>query len=245
MNRLNMQIFPTFVAFGTLGNKMKELNKRLVRDIWVDIKNNPSPPQTSGHGDMATTSNLEDKYDSFRELGEYISEWVKPSIKQAGFYIKNATCGKLQAKVIRDPAGYHMPHSHDGSSYWTGVYYPSSGIKDGKWLEDDLDLDANLPIIESLSLPRPGSIVLLDPIECIKVSSLREAAFNMEFKNNMHDGTQKRLVDRYPNHGHPICMLPRQSAIVMFPTFLPHMVTPHRDPDLERHAIPFHIKLDY
>ena len=240
-----MQIFPTFVAFGTLGNKTKNLNKRLVNDIWVDIENNPSPPQTSGHGDRATTSYLEDKYDSFRELADYLSEWVQPSIKEAGFHIKSASCSRLQAKVIKDPAGYHMPHSHDGSSYWTGVYYPSSGIRNGEWLEDDLDLDSTLPIIESVSLPRPGSIVLLDPIECIKVSSLREAAFNMKVGDDMLSGTQKRLVDRYPNHGHPIAMLPRQSAVVMFPTFLPHMVTPHRDPNLERHAIPFHVKIEY
>lgn len=240
-----MQIFPTFVAFGSLGNKMKNLNKRLVKDIWIDIENNPTPPQTSGHGDLATSTGLENKYESFNELKQHISDWVEPSIREAGFYFQSAECGSLQAKVIRDPAGYHMPHSHDGTHYWTGVYYPSSGILNNEWIDEDEDLDATPPLIESVSLPRPGSIVLLDPIECVKVSSLREAAFNMEFNADMHTGKQKKLVDRYPNHGHPIAMLPKQSAIVMFPTFLPHMVTPHRNPALERHAIPFHIKITY
>lgn len=241
MNRLNLQIFPTFVSFGTLGNKTKELNKQLVSDIWKDINSNPLPPQTSGHGDMATSTSLENKYDSFKSLAEHIAHWAEPAIKEAGFYFEEVRCKGLQAKVIKDPAGYHMPHSHDGSNYWTGVYYPSSGILNGEWLEDDIDLDNTMPLVESLSLPKPGSIVLLDPIECVKVSSLREAAFNMSFGPNQN----KKLVDRYPNHGHPIAMVPRQSGIVMFPTFLPHMVTPHRNNNLERHAIPFHIEIKY
>lgn len=237
MRNIDLQVFPTVLSFGMLGNKTKELNRKLVQDIWYDIENSPRPANRSGVNDISTSHGLERKYDSFRELSLLIQEWAKPSIAKAGFRIQDVIVDSLVGKVYKDPTAYSMPHSHSTRTYWTGVYYPTFGIINGQWQNEDADLDQELPQIESLSNPRPGSIVFLDPIECIKTSSLGDAAYA-----NLNGRT---LVDRYPNHGHPICMVPSESAITLFPTFLPHMVTPHRNPDLERYAIPFYVDMKY
>lgn len=238
MRNIDLQIFPTAVSFGMLGNKTKELNRQLVKDIWYDIENVPAPKNRAGVNDISTSHCLERKYESFQRLCSLIEEWAVPSIKKAGFHIKGVKLHTLCGKVYKDPVAYSMPHSHSAHMYWTGVYYPTYGIIDGKWENEDFDLDSVIPMIESLSNPRPGSIVLLDPIECIKVSSLGPAAYSSTSDN-------KNMVDRYPNHGHPICMLPSESAIVLMPTFLPHMVTPHGNPHLERYAIPYYLDMIY
>jgi hypothetical protein len=237
MKNIDLQIFPTPVSFGMLGNKTKELNKKLVEDIWFDIENSPPARKRAGVNDISTSSSMERRYHSFLELSKIIEEWAKPSIAKAGFHVKDVKVYNLCGKVYQDPTSYSMPHSHSAQSYWTGVYYPTYGIIDKKWQNEDADLDAILPMVESLSNPKPGSIVLLDPVECIKVSSLGEAAFK--------DINGRNVVDRYPNHGHPICMVPQESAIVLMPTFLPHMVTPHRNPKLERYAIPYTLDMIY
>jgi len=237
MKNIDLQIFPTPVSFGMLGNKTKELNRQLVKDIWHNIENSPAPPNRAGVNDIGTSPNLEKHYESFQILSKHIEEWIKPSIAKAGFRIKDVKVHTLCGKVYKDPTAYSMPHSHSAQQYWTGVYYPTYGIIDGEWQHADKDLDAELPLVESLSNPRPGSIVLLDPIECIKVSSLGPAAYS--------DFNGKSVVDRYPNHGHPICMTPSESAILLIPTFLPHMVTPHRNPNLERYAIPYYVDMIY
>lgn len=238
MKNIDLQIFPTVASFGMLGNKTKELNRQLVADIWTDIQNNPAPKNRSGVGDISTTHNLERKYESFQQLTEMIEEWAKPSVAKAGFHIKDVKVHTLCGKVYKDPVSYSMPHSHSAQTYWTGVYYPTYGIINNEWQNPDMDLDSALPTVESLSNPKPGSIVLLDPIECIKVSALGPAAYSTTADN-------RNMVDRYPNHGHPICMVPSESAIVLMPTFLPHMVTPHGNSKLERYAIPYYLDMIY
>jgi hypothetical protein len=237
MRNIDLQVFPTVLSFGMLGNKTKNLNRRLVQDIWHDIENTTRPANRSGVNDISTSHMLERKYDSFKELAGLIREWAKPSIAKAGFHVDDISVDAFCGKVYKDPTAYSMPHSHSTQTYWTGVYYPTYGIINGEWQKEDADLDQEVPNVESLSNPHPGSIVFLDPIECIKVSSLGEAAYGSSNGRN--------LVDRYPNHGHPICLVPSESAITLFPTFLPHMVTPHCDRALERYAIPFYINMKY
>lgn len=64
------------------------------------------------------------------------------------------------------------------------------------------------PAIQSSSHPPAGSLVLLDPLEFVK------------------SGVADESTDRYPYWGNPICITPKAGTMVLFPVYLPHMVTP-------------------
>lgn len=238
MKNLDLQIFPIPITFGTLGNQTRELNKQLVSDMWKEYNNKPKLQGRSGSAVISAGSNgMENRYDSFKQLATLLEEWVYPSIQKHGMSISSTKIVDMSAKIINDPVGFHMPHSHTCNYFWTGVYYPTTGIRNGEWLSQNEDLD-NMPVIESTTVPKPGNIVFLDPIENIKTTLLADGAYNSK-----PDGSS--YVNRYPLHGLPISMTPRESACALFPAYLSHMTAPTRENNFERYTIPFHVEIKY
>ena len=74
---------------------------------------------------------------------------------------------------------------------------------------------------ESSSSPKSGSLVLLDPLEFVK------------------SGVADEQTDRYPHWGNPICIAPKAGTLVLFPVYLPHMVTPADGP---RKSVAFYLR---
>jgi hypothetical protein len=187
--------FPVPLFIMNLAEVMGTLNDDLVRDI----ENDPSVQQRTGVGVTQTEAGLEQRHHSFGQLKDVISD---ASTQLLG---REVHAEHFWANSTED--GFHMPHAHRIGNYmWNGVYFPYG---DTDW------------IYESSSTPRPGSLVLLDPLEFVKA------------------GVADEHTDRYPYWGNPICVAPKAGTLALFPVYLPHMVTPADGP---RRSIAFYLR---
>lgn len=223
---LNIDAFPMPVTVATFGEASRPLNKRLLADtersmVEMEIE------QRTGIGINQTISGLEDHYDSYRELADIITEFSKPIIYDTGTKNNpnNIRSEFFWANRNTSATAFHMPHSHQLDGYmWTGVYFPTSGIENGIHLSESENLD-QLVQVTSDTQPYPGALTLLDPIQFVK------------------QGTATKLTDRYPYWGNPLNIRPKEGTIVMFPTYLPHLVTPTEKEGFYRVSIAFYVKV--
>ena len=219
-----MDLFPIPVSVGTLGEQSRGLNERLIEDTWRAMEEMPIEERT-GIGIRQTMSYMEKNYQSFKDLATIITEYSKPFIKATGTHNTDINAEWFWVNVNQNPSAFHMPHGHQLDGYmWTGVYFPTSGILNGKNIEDDEDLDV-MTNIESRSQPHPGDLTFLDPLQCTKT------------------GAATKRTDRYPYWGNPMCITPKAGTIVMFPTYLGHLVTPTEKENLTRISIAFYVRV--
>ena len=214
--------FPIAIMHHLFGCSFNDLNKRLINDIDSEIASKQTIERTGGKEIIQTAAFLETKYQSFKELSNNICLIVQPFFKQIGVMETNITVIDFWANVNESVAGFHMPHSHTGKSIYTGVYFPTTGFIDKVEIEEKF----NQPIIKSESNPPPSSLVLLDPLEFVKTTTI----------------TNKVL--RYPYFGNPICFQPQKSLMVMFPNYLPHMTIPNKNNNLKRISIGFNVGIN-
>ena len=191
-----LDAFPVPLFITNINVLMEGHNKELVKDI----DNDPSVQQRTGVGVTQTKAGLEEYHYSFMRLKDIISNVSSQLLGReaiAEHFWANST-----------ETGFHMPHAHRIGDYmWNGVYFPYG---EADWT------------YESSSTPRPGSLVLLDPLEFVK------------------SGVADEKTDRYPYWGNPICVAPKAGTLVLFPVYLPHMVTPA---DGRRCSIAFYLRL--
>ena len=179
---IRLDAFPVPLFIINIAEDMVDLNQELVSVIDED----PSAQQRTGIGVTQTKAGLEQHHHSFMKLNDVISD---ASTQLLGRKVK---AEHFWANSTED--GFHMPHSHRIGDYmWNGVYFPYG---EADWT------------YESSSTPRPGSLVLLDPLEFVK------------------SGVADEQTDRYPYWGNPICVAPKAGTLALFPVYLPHMVTP-------------------
>ena len=224
MKSYTMSAFAIPINYGSLGEGMREINKSLTEDIlhYMNIKD--TQPR-SGVGVKQTHLGLEHSYTSFEMLGTIISDYLAHYVKWAGVHTENIKVKEFWGNVNTDASAFHMPHSHGlRTAMFTGVYFPSSGIHNGIHLSESQNLDDD-PEIISRTQPNPGDLVLLDPLEFVKTS--------------MVTGT----TDKYPFFGNPICVPPRESTLIVFPSYLSHMVTPTKKENFTRISIAFNVEV--
>jgi hypothetical protein len=217
------ELFPSPFAFANFGESAKGLNKKLVDDINNEMANYQPQTQTrtfainecgwqSGH--------LETKYESFKEIGDAIQQCVPPMLIHSGAekdYAAKLKVEGIWANVIFAAGGFSQPHVHgNGDTLWTGVYYPA-----GAETENLDNFDSNKHIIGETTRGS-GNLVLKDP-----------------------SFIQKRLI-RFPwrtkkYYGASVSVIPRESLLVMFPTWIEHYVQPVTD-NTKRYSISFSIK---
>ena len=220
----NLSLFPIPVSVGTFGEASRELNAQLVEDSLHALKNTPTEERSGIHIDQ-TISDLETQYDSFAKLQALVTDYARGVVPWAGTHNSDICAEFFWCNLNERRDAFHMPHSHQMDGYlWTGVYFPSSGILDGKHLSKDQDLD-ELVDIESRTQPYPGSLVLEDPLHYLK------------------QGVATKKTDRYPFWGNPIGIVPKEGTIVMFPTYLPHLVTPTEKDNFTRLSIAFYVRV--
>jgi hypothetical protein len=217
-----MAAFPNPIAYMSLGENSRDLNKQLVRDLLLCANVNKTQLR-SGVGIDQTIADLQTRYDSFNSLKTIIDN-IMVNV-QSYFGIQGVPNSRTYwGNINNDGYAYHMPHSHNAKDILAGVYFPTSGIG-----SDDVDVPIDVEVeIRSSSRPDPGDLVFLDPIAFAKTPVI-----------------QKDNVQRYPFFGNPICVSPREGTLVLFPCWLPHMVTPTRKENFTRMSIAFGVDFTY
>lgn len=223
VNQYNMDIFAVPISVTNFGEESRDLNKQLLYDC-ERIYEDEQTEQRTGIGVHQSKTGLETKYDSFQRLQKIISSASKDTVQRGGTQSSNVQATGFWININTDPCAYNMPHSHSFSYMWTGVYFPTSGFDNNHEISSDQDLDEFTEILSS-SKPNPGSLVLLDPNEHTK------------------SGIADRNTSRYPYWGNPICITPREGTLVIFPSYLPHMVTPTCKDHFKRISIAFMVEI--
>jgi hypothetical protein len=225
---INLDLFPTPFSIVNFGEESRELNKKILDIIFEEKQRNKSQLRT-GVGVWQSVPNLETKHSLFEELKIMFFDRAKPILKKAGFtgelnsYLE---CSDFWANYNDSPYAYHTPHIHGtGRAIFSGVYYPSSGILNGKHISAKENLNTD-PIIKSSGNPSPGNIVFLDPAAAIK--------------GQVYPGEK---LNRYPYYGLEICIEPREGLLVLFPQWLQHLVTPTEKEGFIRTSLAFNINM--
>lgn len=221
---INLDAFPIPISIGSLGEASRELNKSLCEDSDKAF-NEVEIEERTGIGIRQTISGLESKYKSFDRLSRIITEYAKDTVFKTGTKNTDIRSEYFWVNENTNRSAFHMPHSHQLDGYmWTGVYFPSSGWKNGKAISDNQNLD-EMTTISSKTQPGPGDLTLLDPLQFVKT------------------GVATKRTDRYPYWGNPICITPKEGTLVLFPTYLPHLVTPTDEDDFKRLSIAFYVRV--
>lgn len=219
-----LDLFPIPIAVGTFGEGSRDLNERLRNDAFKAMDEMPIEPRT-GIGVRQTMSYMEQNYDSYKELAGLVTEFAKPFIRSTGTHNTDINAEWFWVNINEKPDAFHMPHAHQLDGYmWTGVYFPTSGILNGVHLSETQNLNEPVRIM-SRTQPDPGDLTFMDPMQFTKT------------------GVATKKTDRYPYWGNPICITPREGTIVMFPTYLGHLVTPTEKYDFTRISIAFYVRV--
>lgn len=230
-----LSLFPSPLGVVNLGENMRALNKQIIKDIDNEMLMSPvlggqdanrqkrTFSGTEGTWQSSTHPGMETKYQSFDMLKDIIWQVASPVMINVGYkeqYIKdNLEIRNLWANVIWKRGGWSQPHTHGtGNTIFTGVYYPISPNSETLNL-DDFPFEKHV-INKSQTAP-DGSLVIRDPAKSVKII--------------------KGEVSGYPYYGSNIAVIPRESLLLFFPTWLEHYVTPLIDEKFKRYSISFGI----
>lgn len=221
--------FPLPITFANVGSSSREFNHLLIEDLYKEIEDEGSVTRT-GIGVHQTLAGMEERSENFRRLGDYLKPIMMNHVNHSGYQnvVDFHVMGMWGNINEKSPYAYHIPHTHGVHNDFTVVYFPSSGIINGKELSDDEDLD-QMPDPAATQQPPPGSLVIMDPSGFVKQSMIGSSPF----------------IQRHPFHGQPICVQPRAGFMVILPSYVPHMVTPTENPELTRISISFAAKAIY
>ena len=223
-NIANLDVFPIPMSVGTLGEESRELNAKLCEDSFKAFDEVEVEERTGIHIQQ-TVSGLERHYASYEILGRMLTEYSKNTIFATGTHNTDIRAEFFWANKNTNKSAFHMPHSHQLDGYtWTGVYFPTSGWRDGVAISKSQNLDEMVDIT-SRTQPEPGSLTILDPLQFVKT------------------GVASKKTDRYPYWGNPITIKPKEGTVVLFPTYLPHLVTPTEEDNFTRLSIAFYVRV--
>ena len=218
-------IFPSPLGYVNFGESNRELNKQLIEDIETRRSKYGSEERTFRGNDSSWQSvgELEKTYSSFEKLRRQIDQASKPILKHSGCReetLPNLKACNLWSNVIFDVGGFSFPHVHPTHmSIWTGVYYPHGAEYEdlNKFVEED--------IIQLNMQKNDGALILFDP-----------------------SGDQKQLIsgalDDNEYYGGEVSISPRESLLLLFPSWMPHMVMPLTT-KTKRYSISFTVIKNY
>lgn len=216
--------FPSPMAYMTLGEESRLLNAAIMNDV-NDILNEQQTKNRSGYGVSQSRLGLEKRFTPIQEL-KYIVDNIFNNGASNFFGIEsdqNVNSCKFWLNHNTSSSAFHMPHTHNLSDLISGVYFPSSGIQDGIELSDNQNLDEEVLI--KTGRTDDGDIVFTDVITA---------------RGSMI-GSSK--VVRYPFYGSPICVTPRAGTLLLFASWMPHMVAPTRKENFTRTSIAFAVNV--
>lgn len=221
--------FPTPVSFANFGNNVIDLNKQLVSDAF-DYQSKNEGRKRTAIGGFQSFNNMENLYESYKTLAGYIEKSIFSILPKLGFavvddYTKYFNVNSLWVNILEKNGAFHMPHTHGaGETLFTGVYYPTSGLRPDTmkdyFIDEDLSVDMEW---RASGRPEPGDLIIFDPAQDIK-------------RQVYHPSIEQK---RYPYYGSEICITPKQSNLVVFPNYLSHMVAPITRDNFVRMSISF------
>ena len=219
-------LFPSPFGYVNFGESNRELNKQLIEDIETRRSKYGSEERTfrGNNSSWQSVGELEKTYSSFEKLRKQIDKASKPILKHSGCkpeILPHLRACNLWGNVIFDVGGFSFPHIHPTNmSMWTGVYYPQ-GVEDIA----DLNQFVEEEVIQLHRQKGEGALILFDPSR-----------------------DQKQLIsggfDDKEYYGGEITIFPRESLLLLFPTWMPHMVTPLTT-KTKRYSISFSIVKTY
>lgn len=207
--------FPVPVHIVNFGQDAEEMNSALIRDIEKEREETPTQTRSAIKG-WQSNGLMEEKYESFNELRYFINQVFLNTLPKIGYekidLESQFVCKEFWANVLVDAGAFHVPHIHGtGETLFAGVYYPM----------DYLHGEEEGPDIRASSVPQSGDLVLFDPASTEKRSVI------------------PGNVDRYPYYGSEICIRPRKGNLIIFPSYLSHMVAPLWRTGITRMSISF------
>tara|TARA_R110001592_G_scaffold354928_1_gene654986 strand:- start:702 stop:1535 length:834 start_codon:yes stop_codon:yes gene_type:complete len=223
-------LWPTPFGWSNLGEKYRDLNKRLIADIETERNSDEGKRGTFTTGannnlGWQSKNTMEHKYKSFAELVKVIHSVATPLMHKSGLPTElSAHVENLWANVILGKGGYAFPHTHgQGDTLWTGVYYPK-GLENVENLDEMGGFeDGHGGTFSYGNNGVGGSLVIRD------------------------QNHSKELVKAPPPYNRTgkvydrnFSVKPRESLLVLFPAWVEHMVIP-TDNDEKRYSISFGI----
>jgi hypothetical protein len=204
MDLKSIALFPIPVSYVNFGEKNHNLNISLVQDIFNESIIDMGGEDHSNMGGWHSKPGLEKKYPSYKLLCDILTEYANEYCEMYG-YKTGLKCFDIWANINRS-GNLNFPHHH-GTTSLTGVYYPIKEIIGDDWI---FDYSTDNPIkAGTWNNKEGGSLVLQDPSYGKKVHLIKE-------KNTPY------TVDFYH-------LYPSSSILVLFPSYLIHMVLPFNE----------------
>ena len=200
----SLPIFPIPIGLYNFGEDNHELNKQLINDIITERKNDPDGEDHSNFGGWHSKVDLEKKYQSFNAFSEAINECGNHYCKTYG-YKDGIICSDLWANMNTN-GDFNFMHHH-GTSALTGVYYPVESIVNSI---PKFNYTEQNPIkAGTWDNKDGGALVFQDPSYGKKIHLLTDkpTPYNIDFYH----------------------VYPTSSVLVLFPTYLLHMVLPFKE----------------
>lgn len=223
----NYNLFPVPISVTNFGEQFDNLNRQLIADT-LEYRKTDVLHVRGLVGGYQTPSGLEDTFDSYKLLKEYVTPVFYNMIKNIGFttpeefYDERFSVTGFWANIAERSGTFHMPHIHsDGETVLAGVYYPTSGMHLDTMTEINPDEDYSVPDLKATSVPDPGDLILFDPSADIKRQLMLED------------------LKRFPYFGSEFSISPKRSSLVIFPHYLKHMVSPLNKENVFRMSIAF------
>ena len=199
---------------------------QLIEDIETHRVKYESKERTfrGNNNSWQSEGELEKMYPAFEKLRKMLDDASKPILKHSGCkdeVVNHLRLCNLWGNVIFDVGGFSFPHIHPTHmAMWTGVYYPQ-GVED----ISDLNKFVEEEVIQLHRQKGDGALVLFDPSR-----------------------DQKQLIagdfDDKEYYGGEITIFPRESLLLLFPAWMPHMVMPLTT-KTKRYSISFSIVKTY
>lgn len=213
MELSSLPLFPIPLLVSNFHDKNHDLNLQLVEDILGEKQKDPEGEDHSNLGGWHSKTDLETKYKSFSELSKIITDCGNQYCKMHG-YKDGLICSDLWANVNKS-GDINFMHHH-GTTALAGVYYPIESIVENDWR---FNYTQDNPIkAGTWNNKDGGALVFQDPSYGKKVHLIKDKAspYNVDFYH----------------------LYPTASVLVLFPTYLLHMVLPFKE-DKTRVSISF------
>ena len=200
----SLPLFPIPLSLYNFKEDNHNLNLQLVDDILQEKDLDPDGEDHSNMGGWHSKTNLETKYRSFTQLSSIITECGNQYCRTHG-YKDGLVCSDLWAN-INQSGDVNFMHHH-GTTALAGVYYPIESI-----IEKDCNFNySNENPIKAGTWNNKdgGSLVFQDPSYGMKVHLIKDKSspYNIDFYH----------------------LYPTASVLVLFPTYLLHMVLPFKE----------------
>jgi hypothetical protein len=204
MDLKSIPLFPIPIAVCNFGKEFHQLNIELVEDALSEREQDWYGEDHSNMGGYHSKTDLETKYESYKKLSKTLTKYGNAYCKQHG-YNEGLICKDLWVN-INQSGDLNFMHHH-GTTALTGVYYPIESIVGNDWR---FNYSSENPIkAGTWNNKDGGSLVFQDPSYGMKVHLMKDVSspYNIDFYH----------------------VYPTSSILVLFPTYLSHMVLPFRE----------------